>query len=1197
MMGRGAKGLLAPGLAAVVLAVVSWGAILAANPDGSVVQSAVAQGADTPGTRGSPYPDGPPSPDDAPESSKDEELDLDSPEAQEARDESRDKYVDEEPSESRALMTKKFPDELLGAQEAPSRQLEPEDYESFITPKVARVDPPGEEGSRILLSNSPLKDETEGGEVKPVDLDLRRDGHVYKAQNPLVDVSYPEKLSDPIRLGSSDVTVRLTGQEAQSSKAEVTDEEQLFFHEAAPDTDLVLTPTEMGAQLFAQIRSPLAPSALSFDVDVPPGAELRDLGKEGVEVVLKEKRIALIGAPKALDAQGTEVETRLQLRDGGFELIVEHQSADLAYPILVDPPMLPFEDWLYTNWTFHGGGGRIYWNSQGSYFPTSYLCWSGANCESWGPYGGLYIYSVAGWSHPAGAWAEWYYTAPGQTTFIPEAHFYPVYWERTTDTQAWSPYLYEGLRSTATGWVDAPWLYDGYSHWGAWDTFYSGVTEIEPQIPPANQAVFGMASNSARTPSAPRAGMLGGAYIYLDDPERPSVSLSDPAEAPTHWIKEAPELEMTVAASDPGLGVNGYAVYADDKDEPAGYKRTVTWVDCGGSYSHGICPASDERVVTYPTAGMPDGRNKVTVSGVDPVGWETEEAYDAEWDVRIDRSGPTLELSGSLADAPDYQLTGQSYDLNVTAREGSLDDRSLERSGVEDIKLFLDGATAPVAEGTWPDCPEGSCRRDLDYTLDASALAPGKHTLEIRATDQVGNLTTRKLSLTLQGKSGVITSPKAGDKTARRFTLTAQGNHPDLTGATFEYKAPGGTQWQQVPLQHLRMPDGSTPSAYPLALDGEKRVSATWDLPPSPGMVDGKVKIRARFAGGSAPTPPAAGDPALHWRLGEPEGTVAADSTGNDRKGTYLNSPTMDVAGAPAADTDADGAVDLDGVDDGIASTSYEPFVNGAAQTFAGWAHRDSANEWMTLISGGPNSDGTTPYLMLNHGANASDVWFRPGGSNGVQRSWQGAWPGTGQWVHWALVFNEPGNKVELFINGQSKGLKSFNGQYADVPGTFRAGLWGDDSEGDAYEWDGKLDEVMVYERALTLTEIQGISTNISQGLSQVVPVTLERDDTTSKHASAPIGPGNLDLLTGNFTHTADDVKVDSYASDLTVSRTHASREPGKYPDGPFGPGWISSVPVDAAGSDYVRLSETGPTENPTSVIHRHYLRLDRHPL
>jgi RHS repeat-associated protein len=251
------------------------------------------------------------------------------------------------------------------------------------------------------------------------------------------------------------------------------------------------------------------------------------------------------------------------------------------------------------------------------------------------------------------------------------------------------------------------------------------------------------------------------------------------------------------------------------------------------------------------------------------------------------------------------------------------------------------------------------------------------------------------------------------------------------------------------------------------------------------------------------------------------------------------------------------------------------PFMNGASRTFTGWANRDVQNK-LDFLLGGTTSDQSAPELFAGGtgGVPATTVRFAPAGNSGNTASWDNAWPGPNQWVHWALVFNEPADTAELFINGQSKGTRAMTSAWAANPGPLRAGAWGGNDGGwTAFDFDGKLDEFAVYEGALSSGEISGLYSGSAQkGFSPVVPVTLSRDDTTSKHASAEVGPGSVDLMTGNYSVGADDVSVDSWSSDLTVSRTFNSRQPA-YGPGPFGPGWIASEPVDSAESDYTSLN------------------------
>lgn len=86
--------------------------------------------------------------------------------------------------------------------------------------------------------------------------------------------------------------------------------------------------------------------------------------------------------------------------------------------------------------------------------------------------------------------------------------------------------------------------------------------------------------------------------------------------------------------------------------------------------------------------------------------------------------------------------------------------------------------------------------------------------------------------------------------------------------------------------------------------------------------------------------------------------------------------------------------------------------------------------------------------------------------------------------------------------------------------------------------------------------------------------VTLDQNAFGGSYATKDIGPGSVSLLTGNFSVSATDANIDSYGSDLTLSRTFNSRTATT--PGLFGPGWLPSLAVDSASSDYTSLADLG---------------------
>lgn len=86
------------------------------------------------------------------------------------------------------------------------------------------------------------------------------------------------------------------------------------------------------------------------------------------------------------------------------------------------------------------------------------------------------------------------------------------------------------------------------------------------------------------------------------------------------------------------------------------------------------------------------------------------------------------------------------------------------------------------------------------------------------------------------------------------------------------------------------------------------------------------------------------------------------------------------------------------------------------------------------------------------------------------------------------------------------------------------------------------------------------------------VAITYSPSGLGTAHATEDVGPGTVDLLTGNVAVSATDADLDSFGAGLSLSRTHNSRQPNLA--GPFGPGWTTSLASD--DTDWTALTDNG---------------------
>jgi Concanavalin A-like lectin/glucanases superfamily len=208
--------------------------------------------------------------------------------------------------------------------------------------------------------------------------------------------------------------------------------------------------------------------------------------------------------------------------------------------------------------------------------------------------------------------------------------------------------------------------------------------------------------------------------------------------------------------------------------------------------------------------------------------------------------------------------------------------------------------------------------------------------------------------------------------------------------------------------------------------------------------------------------------PVSFWRLGEASGTSAADSIGGNG-GTYGGSPTLGQAGALAGDSDSSA---------GFNSTSQNISVPDSASlrptqiSVEAWIKPDSATiaDFDSPVMKTSNDNWTDGY----------GLFYRSSGT--VIGFFVSSWGGGGttaaisldQWTH--VVGTYDGATISLYLNGVLAASKSF---LSGIPHSTNAlyigsGTTGSGSAGPAgYFWGGGIDDVAIYNKALTATEIQ----------------------------------------------------------------------------------------------------------------------------
>jgi hypothetical protein len=219
---------------------------------------------------------------------------------------------------------------------------------------------------------------------------------------------------------------------------------------------------------------------------------------------------------------------------------------------------------------------------------------------------------------------------------------------------------------------------------------------------------------------------------------------------------------------------------------------------------------------------------------------------------------------------------------------------------------------------------------------------------------------------------------------------------------------------------------------------------------PEPGFIDGLADITDGLVG--------------YYSLDEGTGNTAVDLSGNGHDAIL---PDVGVTWIPSGFMD--GGINIDGTKGSdIKLGTWDP-TEGTGQLslafWINWAQSGNANQGLISKRTAWNADGMLFDLRLQNVDNSFRLLSVGGGI--VSTDADVLAPFIGQWVHVAATFD--GTTATLYLNGQEVGSGAFslaNGTTAEM----RLGSYNSNSP----TFNGDMDEVRIYNRALTQAELVG---------------------------------------------------------------------------------------------------------------------------
>jgi len=306
-----------------------------------------------------------------------------------------------------------------------------------------------------------------------------------------------------------------------------------------------------------------------------------------------------------------------------------------------------------------------------------------------------------------------------------------------------------------------------------------------------------------------------------------------------------------------------------------------------------------------------------------------------------------------------------------------------------------------------------------------------------------------------------------------------------------------------------------------------------------------------------------ANDPNLvgWWRLNEGSGTLAIDSSGNNLNGELVNEPLW-VAGVQGTALQfADGSH--------VAVPGYDGILGTHARTSAAWINVTKTSA--SIITWGPSGEGTKWVMRTHNGPATLRLECGRGNTYGTTDLVDG------EWHHVAAVLEDDGSpdvsEIKLYVDGNLDPImeggtpRQMN---TSSGGEFRIGY---DLNNTGRTFDGMIDDVRIYDRALSADDIQELIDNPGGTVTQALaPSPGDGSIIESTWINLIWTPG--DLATSHQLYMADNFDdVDSGAESAFQGNQTAAIATLGFPGFPFPDGLVPGATY------YWRIDEVNDAE------------------
>jgi len=482
--------------------------------------------------------------------------------------------------------------------------------------------------------------------------------------------------------------------------------------------------------------------------------------------------------------------------------------------------------------------------------------------------------------------------------------------------------------------------------------------------------------------------------------------------------------------------------------------------------------------------------------------------------------------------APD-NLSTVSGTVNFTASAS-------DNVGVVGVQLKVDGVNF------------GAEDLEAPYTSswDTATASNGSHSLTATARDAAGNqATSAALSVTVSnggGGGGGDTTPPTVSITAPTASATVSGT-TTITATASDNVGVSGVQFK---LDGTNLGVEDTTAPYTLSWDTTAASNASHSLTATARDAAGNQTTSTAVSVTVDNTAPPTGLIG-YWNFNEGSGTTANDSSGNSNIGTLTNGPSWTTG-------KLGGGLNFDGVDDKVlVGDTASLDISTSALTLSAWIYTDGTDtRQFPYIMGKVNTTNNYVLYISNTafsaalGVNAGNILTNCAKTSFTHNQWN------------LVTATYDGANISIYINGTLKGTCAKTGVMVPNNDPF---IIGDKGNGvnNPNSFKGKIDEVRVYNRALSSSEITTLYNEVfvadivAPSVSITAPTasaTLSGATTITATASDNVGVSGVQFkLDGSNVGVEDTTDPYSYSWN-TASATNGSHS-------------ITAVARDAAGN------------------------------